>query len=88
MPPQIAPPTSPMKSTSGIMIIDGRSGTVSAVMVDSSPPAMIWPSPPMFMTLARKATQMPVPTSSSGIALAADSANSSVPPKAPLSSSL
>ena len=88
MPPQMAPPTSPMKSTSGIRMIAGRSGTASAVIVDSSPPAMIWPSPPMLITLARKATQMPVPTNSSGMALAADSASSSVPPNAPLSSSL
>ena len=88
MPPQMAPPTSPINSTRGTSTTAGRPGTASAVMVESSPPAIICPSPPILITLARKATQMPVPTSSRGMAFAADSASSSVPPNAPTSSSL
>ena len=37
----------------------------------ASPPMAIWPSPPMLRTLARKAMQMPTPTSRSGTALTA-----------------
>ena len=44
---------------------------------------IICPSPPMLMTLARKAMQMPRPTSSSGTALTAVSARALPLPKAP-----
>ena len=46
----------------------GRSGNVSAVAALSRPPIAIWPSPPMLNTLARKAMQIPTPTSRSGTA--------------------
>ena len=61
-----------MMRTRGSMITAGKSdGTASAVAVASSPPATIWPSPPMLMTLARNAIVMPTPTKSSGVALRA-----------------
>ena len=39
--------------------------------VPARPPMAIWPSPPMLKTLARKAMQIPTPTSRSGTALTA-----------------
>ncbi len=46
----------------------GQVENVSGHQVAMRAPAMIWPSPPMLMTLARKAMQMPSPTSRSGVA--------------------
>ena len=51
--------------------------------VEKMAPAIIWPSPPMLMTLARNAIVIPTPTSSSGVALSAVSISPSVEPKAP-----
>ena len=49
-------------------------------------PAMICPSPPMLITPALKAMQIPEPTSSNGIDFSAVSASSSQPPNAPAKS--
>ena len=49
----------------------GSPGNASAVAVPARPPIAIWPSPPMLKTFARKAMQMPTPTSRSGTALTA-----------------
>ncbi len=55
-------------------------------MVDKIAPATIWPSPPMLITPARKAIEIPTPTSMSGIDLIAVSASASPPPTAPVTS--
>ncbi len=71
-------------STPGSSSAAGQLGKARATTVLASAPAMIWPSPPMLMTLARKATVMPTPTSSSGTALATVLDSSRDPPTAPL----
>ena len=86
--PHAPPPTIPARSTRGTSTTGGRPGTARAVTVARSAPATIWPSPPMLMTRARNEMQMPVPTSSSGIAFTAVSARSCLLPNAPVNSAL
>ena len=52
--------------------------------VEARAPDTIWPSPPMLITLARKAMVMPTPTSSRGVDLMAVSTRAPPLPKAPL----
>ena len=81
--PQIPPPTRPAMRTKGIMTSGGKVGRYRTVTVDKSAPETICPSPPILMTSALKAIQIPTPTSSKGIARTAVSASASVSPKAP-----
>ncbi len=67
--PQNAPATNPTTIVDGIRSAPGQVRNVSANQVAKTAPRMIWPSAPILITLARKAMQMPSPTSSSGVAL-------------------
>ena len=56
----------------GIRTQPGSVRNSRANQVAAIAPRMIWPSAPMLITLARKAMQIPSPTSSSGVALTSD----------------
>ena len=66
--PQAAPARKPTIMVEGMSSHPGQAANVSGNHVAMSAPAMICPSPPMLMTLARNAMQMPSPTSRSGVA--------------------
>ena len=86
--PQTAPPRKPVSSAAGTRMMAGASGKDSPNSVAGSAPAMNCPSPPMLMTPARKAMQMPKPTSSSGVARTMVSARAFWLPNAPFSNAL
>ena len=81
--PQMPPPIMPAIMTIGSSKARGVSGIARATAVESNAPAMICPSPPMLITLARKAMVMPMPTRSSGVARTAVTATRSPEPNAP-----
>ena len=72
-----------MISVAGMSSQPGQVRNCSENQVATSAPRMICPSPPMLMTLARKAIQMPRPTSSSGVALTIDCVKPDTLPKTP-----
>ena len=83
--PHTAPPRRPAKITTGTSMNPEVSGSSKIAPVEKMAPEIIWPSPPMLMTLARKAIVMPTPTRSNGVAFRAVSMRALVEPKAPSS---
>ena len=82
--PQAAPAMNPSARVTGIKIQPGQVGKVSGNQVATIAPSVIWPSPPILITLARNAIQMPNPTSRSGVALTRDWVTPERLPAAPL----
>ena len=74
----------PTNKVEGMSSQPGQVRKVSGNQVAASAPAMICPSPPMLITLARKAIQMPSPTSSSGVAFTSVCVMPETLPNAPL----
>jgi hypothetical protein len=85
MAPHTAPPKKPAKMARIMTAQPGQPGKLSPTRVAVSAPTIIWPSPPMLMTFARKAMQMPKPTKSRGTALTTVSARALLLPNAPSS---
>ncbi len=69
IPPHTAPARKPTTIESVISSQEGSAGKASANAAVASPPMITCPSAPIFRTLQRKAMQMPIATSSSGVAL-------------------
>ena len=87
MKPQKAPARKPAIMVAGMRSQPGPRVEKSAGnQVAMSAPGMICPSPPMLMTLARKAMQIPSPTRSSGVALTRVCVRPKRLPTAPLTS--
>ncbi len=84
MPPHNAPPRKPAISAAGTRTMAGASGKLRPSSVAGSAPTMNCPSPPMLITPARKAMQMPKPTSNKGVARTMVSASAFWLPNAPL----
>ena len=82
--PQAAPARKPRSRVEGINSQPGQVLKVKGNQVATIAPRVIWPSPPILITLARKAMQMPRPTSSSGVALTRDWVIPETLPTAPL----
>ncbi len=74
------------QSIAGVIAHPGQVRKASGNQVAATAPTMICPSPPILMTLARKAIQMPKPTSRSGVAFTSVCVRPDTLPNAPLMS--
>jgi hypothetical protein len=85
MKPQAAPAMKPARQAEGISIQPLKPGKARGSAVPAMAPTMICPSPPMLMTLARKAMHMPEPTRRRGVAFTSVWVRPKVEPTAPWS---
>ena len=84
--PHAAPAMKPAIIVVGMRSHPGHAAKVSGHHVAMRAPAMIWPSPPMLITLARNAMQIPSPTSRSGVAFTSVWVRPNREPTTPLTS--